>query len=54
VSRCSHESAAPAAAQFAAQQCSPTQVIAAGQRLSDDRIRAMNDFYQGIDARMPS
>jgi len=31
-----------------------TPVIPAGQRLSDDQIRAMNYFYQGIDVRMPS
>lgn len=31
-----------------------TPVIPAGQRLTDDQIRAMNYFYQGIDARMPT
>jgi simple sugar transport system substrate-binding protein len=30
-----------------------TQVIAAGQRLTDDQIRAQNYFYQGIDVAMP-
>jgi simple sugar transport system substrate-binding protein len=30
-----------------------TQVIAAGQRLTDDQIRAMNYFYQGIDVALP-
>ncbi|MCS6891892.1 MAG: BMP family ABC transporter substrate-binding protein [Rhodovarius sp.] len=30
-----------------------TQVIAAGQRLTDDQIRSMNYFYQGIDVAMP-
>jgi simple sugar transport system substrate-binding protein len=30
-----------------------TQVIPAGQRLTDDQIRAMNYFYQGIDVAMP-
>ncbi len=30
-----------------------TPVIPAGQRLTDDQIRAMNYFYQGIDVAMP-
>jgi basic membrane protein A and related proteins len=30
-----------------------TPVIAAGQRLTDDQIRAQNYFYQGIDVAMP-
>jgi basic membrane protein A and related proteins len=31
-----------------------TPVIPAGQRLTDDQIRAQNYFYQGIDVAMPS
>ncbi len=30
-----------------------TTVIAAGQRLTDDQIRAQNHFYQGIEATIP-
>jgi len=30
-----------------------TQVIPAGQRLTDDQIRAMNYFYSGIDVAVP-
>ena len=30
-----------------------TAVIAAGQRLDDNQIRAQNYFYQGIDASIP-
>ncbi len=30
-----------------------SQVIAAGQRLTDDQIRAQNYFYQGIEVAMP-
>jgi len=30
-----------------------TQVIAAGQRLTDDQIRAQNYFYRGIEATIP-
>jgi simple sugar transport system substrate-binding protein len=30
-----------------------TQVIAAGQRLTDDQIRAQNYFYRGIEAQIP-
>ena len=30
-----------------------TQIIAAGQRLTDDQIRAQNYFYRGIEATIP-